>query len=105
MKTIYKYPIKNYPGTSVININKEYQFLKMGYDPNGVLCIWAYVDPDTEMDSIKITMIGTGWPMEDNFFTESFYIDTVNDGPYVWHAFVVPHTWHNFDGEVLEDEK
>ena len=90
MKIIYKYPIKNYPGTNTININKEHQILKLGYDPNNILCIWAIVDPDSEMTSIQISMIGTGWLEQDNFFIENFYIDTVNDGPYVWHAFEVP---------------
>ena len=104
MKTIYKYPIKNYPGTSIININKEHQILKLGYDPNGILCVWAIVNPDSEKVEITIDLIGTGWPLEDNFFIESFYIDTINDGPYVWHAFIVPRAWHNFDKEVLKDE-
>lgn len=87
MYFIYKYPIKNYPGKCTININKAHQILKLGHDPNGILCIWAIVDPDSEMTEITINMVGTGWPFEREFFMENIYIDTINDGPYVWHAF------------------
>ena len=44
MKFIYKYPITNMPGNNIIQIPEDRQILKLDYDPNGILCIWALVD-------------------------------------------------------------
>lgn len=87
MFTIYKYPIENYPGTNIIEINREHQILKLGYDPNNTLCIWAIVVPGSEMVKNQIDVVGTGWPMDRDFFMTHQYIDTINDGSYVWHVF------------------
>ena len=88
MQCIYKYPITNLPGHNYIQLPKDYQILKLGYDPNGILCIWALVTPENKKVDIDITLVGPGWPLEIN--TEIItYIDTINDGPYVWHAFEV----------------
>jgi hypothetical protein len=87
MYSIYKYYIENYPGRNKIKINKEYKILKLGYDPNGNLCIWALVNLDSEMIEIQINVYGTGWPLSKDFITDKQYIDTINDGPFVWHIF------------------
>lgn len=87
MYSIYKYPIENYPGKNKIKINQGHKILKLGYDPSGVLCIWALVALDSEMTEIQIDVYGTGWPMEKEFIINKQYIDTINDGPFVWHAF------------------
>lgn len=88
MQTIYKYPIKNMPGHNTLSLPKGYQILKLGYDPNKILCLWAIVETDNEKEDLDITLVGTGWPLDINPEIVT-YINTINDGPYVWHAFEV----------------
>lgn len=89
MKFIYKYPITNMPGNNIIQIPEDRQILKLDYDPNGILCIWAFVDTDSEKKDINIVLLGTGWPIDNDEYMKLHYINTINDGPYVWHAFEV----------------
>ena len=87
MQIIYKYPISA-PGFNTLTLYKDYKILKLGYDPNRTLCIWAIVNTEKEKEEVQITLVGTGWPLD--FETvNATYIDTINDGPYVWHAFEV----------------
>ena len=39
------------------------------------------------MVEIQVDVVGTGWPMDRDFFMTHEYIDTINDGPNVWHMF------------------
>ena len=88
MQVIYKYPIKMKPGHTALRLPKDYKILKLDYDPNNILCIWALVNTENEKVDVDITLVGTGWPIEVN--TEiATYIDTIKEGPYVWHAFEV----------------
>lgn len=89
MYCIYKYPLNNIPGGNIIEMPEDAQILKLGYDPNGVLCIWAFVQPDLPKKNKTILLAGTGWPFEKEEWMKLHYINTVNDGPYVWHAFEV----------------
>ena len=82
------YPIKNLPGHNYIQLPEGYQILKLAYDPTGTLCIWALVDTDKNKIDIDITLVGTGWPLDIDSKIVT-YIDTINEGPYVWHAFEV----------------
>jgi hypothetical protein len=89
MQVIYKYPIKMRPGHNYLKLNKGYKILKLDYDPNKILCIWALVDNEIEeKKEVDITLVGTGWPLDINPEVAT-YIDSVVDGPYVWHAFEV----------------
>lgn len=52
---------------------------------DGVPCLWAMVDPEAQSFPRTIVCYGTGAHIrEKNLLT---YIDTVQDGPYVWHFF------------------
>lgn len=89
MQVIYKYPIKMRPGHNYITLPEGYKILKLDYDPNRILCIWALVDNEIEeKKEVDITLVGTGWPLDINPEITA-YIDSVVDGPYVWHAFEV----------------
>lgn len=87
MKVIYKYPV-HAPGHNKIQMPKGYMILKLGYDPNNILCIWALVNTDNEKEDVFISMVGTGWPLDFDS-VKAQYLDTINDGPYVWHGFKV----------------
>lgn len=89
MKVIYKYPIRRYPGQTTIEMYKDKQILKLDYDPNGILCIWTLVDTELEKENVTIALVGTGWPLDELNIQFENYITTINDGPYVWHAFEV----------------
>ena len=86
MITIYKYPIPD--AINSIDLPLGSQIMKADFDPTGQLCIWACVDTEADTENIKIWKIGTGWPLND--MLEKYkvsYIDSVNEGPYVWHIF------------------
>ena len=81
MKRIYKYKLKDGRGVEmpigakVLTIQKQ----------NGLPYIWALVDTDAECDFRYFEIVGTGrdFPEADNFT----YINTIQDGPFVWHIF------------------
>lgn len=102
MNTIYKYTID-----SIENIVSDN---KVGYDiempvnakilsakvQNGTLCIWAMVDPNYEMETRTVFVIGTGWPLIDVMFAsrknlnhDPTFIDTIfiGNGTFVYHIF------------------
>lgn len=83
MKTIYKYPIQL--------ANFQRVAMPAGADilscamQNGVLCLWAVVDPTLNVKDDKFICInGTG-----NEITEDVkkFIGTVFDRNFVWHVF------------------
>ena len=82
MKTVYKYPIELY--VSTIEIYREAEILSIGYDPIGQLCLWALIDTEHEKEFITILTVGTGWELPENGLE---FIDTIKDGPYMWHVF------------------
>jgi hypothetical protein len=81
MKRIYKYELKDGRGVEmpigakVLTIQTQ----------NGLPYIWALVDTDVECDFRYFTIVGTGhdFPEADDFT----YINTIQDGPFVWHIF------------------
>jgi hypothetical protein len=46
--------------------------------------LWAVVDPDQPEVQRQINVYGTGWDILEE---SGIYINTVFDGPYVWHFF------------------
>ena len=81
MKRIYKYELEDGRGVEmpigakVLTIQTQ----------NGLPYIWALVDIDAECDFRYFTIVGTGhdFPNADDFN----YINTIQDGPFVWHIF------------------
>jgi hypothetical protein len=49
------------------------------------LCLWAMVDPNEQRIRMPIEIIGTGHKTSNCCSRE--FIDTVIDGPFVWHIF------------------
>jgi len=79
MKRIYKYKLENSVempiGAKILSIQMQ----------NNRPYIWALVDTDVECEFRHFEIIGTGhnFPEADNFT----YINTFQDGPFVWHIF------------------
>lgn len=51
------------------------------------IMVWALVDDD-DIDYhriLELTSIGTGWDIEESWFNERWFVDTVVLEPYVWH--------------------
>jgi hypothetical protein len=80
MKRIYKYELKE--GSVEMPIGAK--ILSIQYQNNRPY-IWALVDTDVECDFRYFTIVGTGedFPEADDFT----YINTIQDGPFVWHIF------------------
>lgn len=59
-------------------------------DALGLIDIWAIVNPDAPIVTRVIGSVGTGFAKVDNLSAyRDRFIDTVVDGPYVWHLFDV----------------
>ena len=88
MRSIWKFELT---GSSTSIKEKVIKWLSAGSDPSGNICVWAIVDPETEIDKrveYDILQIGTGWDFSQNEFDNMEFIGTVKEGPYMWHIFV-----------------
>jgi hypothetical protein len=81
MKRIYKYELKDGRGVEMPIGAKILSIQNQNNQPY----IWALVDTDAECDFRYFTIVGTGhdFPEADDFT----YINTIQDGPFVWHIF------------------
>ena len=80
MKRIYKYEFKE--GSVEMPIGAKILTIE---DQDGRLHIWAIVDTDAESEFRYFAIVGTGqdFPEADDYT----YINTIQDGPFVWHIF------------------
>ena len=92
---IYKYDF-HIDDTVEIRTHDVIKLLKIGKQnpEQGVLTAWIIVDTDSEPDedAVRLRVFGTGQPILsfDHFNNDlpvSLYIDTVQDGQFVWHVF------------------
>ncbi len=81
---IYKYELRL--GLTIITVPRHCKFLDTQIQ-NGVLCMWALVDPNVETTNINVHVVGTGHPLAERFF-DMKYNGTVQDGKFVWHVFL-----------------
>ena len=81
MKAIYKYQL---PAVGALQLPLGAQILTIQLQ-NGSPTLWALVEPDNTLVDRTISIVGTGWEVEDNME----YICTYMDGPFVWHAFEI----------------
>ena len=88
---IYKYPIIGAGISPHIKIEmpRFSKILSAGVDPNDRLCVWATINEKEDMIYKNIYCIGTGWPLHEIIDKDSpyYFIDTVKNGPYMWHIF------------------
>lgn len=90
MRAIYKYKfvegiiptmhhISMHSGASILKIDRQ----------RSEYCIWAIVDTDAPIVSRKISLLGTGWEIEDQDISSKNYIGScqIEDENFVWHFF------------------
>jgi hypothetical protein len=83
MRVIYKYELAR-----TIQLPIDSQVLKVGMQ-NGGMYIWALVDPNQTIKSQRnFEILGTGHSFEFDYLTHT-YIDSLFDGPFVWHIWEV----------------
>jgi hypothetical protein len=83
MRVIYKYELAK---TIMMPINS--QVLKAGMQ-NGIMYIWALVEPNEKQTyECNFEILGTGHSFEFDYLTHT-YIDSLFDGPFVWHIWEV----------------
>lgn len=94
MKIIYKYPITS--DRCVLTVPYRCHVLSIQYDPNGELCVWILhdIEPD-RFKKYEVMVVGTGQEIDEpliemsTYDDNSFnYVQTVVQGPFVWHVFL-----------------
>lgn len=83
-KVVYKYPLLD--GNGVTSI-PEGDILHIGIDPQGILCAWALVDPESKELGRVIHLISTGHTIHNDRAEKMEYVTTVKEGPFMWHIF------------------
>jgi len=79
---IFKYEVDH----EKILVPYKSRILKAGRDPTGKLCIWILIDETSECNvPLRTIVVGTGHDVPDGYT----YVDTYNEGPFVWHIFVL----------------
>ena len=84
---IWKYQLK-ITDHQHIEMPCEHNILSVAVQ-NGVLCMWAEVNPDAYLTEVDIEIIGTGNPIYHTVDYERKFIGTVIMNPFVWHVFRV----------------
>lgn len=86
-RTVHKYPL-NLVDQQQITTHNGVEFLSV-QEQNGVLCLWAAVNPGNPEKTVKVHIVGTGNPMP---FGVVRFVGTVQETarPLVWHVFVTP---------------
>ena len=79
---IYKYQIEEIKDVVIIEMPESAQVLHVGQQ-NGVLTIWASVDPEARMVRRKFRIVGPGHDHDVGYgYYGTVFIDT-----FVWHVF------------------
>ena len=80
--TIWKYLLE-LTDEQTVNMPRSAEVLHVGIDPNGSLCVWALVDPNTMPEDRVFFVHGTGFPVPSG----RRHLGSVTLGPFVWHVF------------------
>jgi hypothetical protein len=83
MKVIYKYYVE--VGYNALSLPKDSVIVHFG-SQNNKLTIWVLLDEDNPLEYYELHIVGTGWlRIQDGWK----YLGTVQQGEFVWHAFLV----------------
>ena len=85
MLTMWPYPLKQFPLTSLMMPNGA-QIIACQMQ-NGVPTLWVVCETENGLVGRAFRLRGTGHPIEDAL---GRYVATVQDPPDVWHVFEVP---------------
>jgi hypothetical protein len=78
---VLKYPIE-ITDRQEINMPNRAKLIHVGYDPLGVLCVWAVVDERNKRKPVVVSVVGTGRPMT---VETGAHLGSIIDGELVWH--------------------
>ena len=84
MKKIYKYSLELLDFQKV-EMPEGFEILTAQIQ-NGVLCIWAIVNPENKTTKVEFEILSTGEQMEQE---RRRYVGTAQDGALVWHVFQI----------------
>ena len=86
-KTIYKYEAPTpFDPEKTIELPEGAQIVEVGLDPAGAICLWALVDPNTEVKTNRMfLLVGTGHPI----VQDVTHLGSIGDGRFVWHILEV----------------
>lgn len=90
MKSIWKFPFPQSSTRRAISMPKGANIIKVGVQ-GGTVVLWAEVDTQAIKEARFFEVYRTGWEVDDD---PRQHLDTVLDGPYVWHIY-------EYLGEVL----
>lgn len=82
MKTVHKYELKSHDASIKLPLGAEILTVQLQNDRP---VLWALIDPGNELVDRFISIVGTGWDVEDSMK----YICTYPDGYMVWHVFEI----------------
>lgn len=87
MKTIWKYKLVTTDDQDIAM--PEYgRPISVG-EQNGILVLWAVVEPENETRKLHVHIYGTGNPLPSNWKDDAF-VRSVAISPFVWHVFAEP---------------
>jgi hypothetical protein len=81
IKQIWKYKLDGVISSIEIPLDGKVLTVQI---QNEVPHIWVLVNPENQVETRGFRVVGTGHPFDD---TDSKYIGTFQDGPFVWHLF------------------
>lgn len=84
---IYKYPLE-LTDRQEVHLPEGAVILHVAVQ-NGIICLWALVDPDAWNEDRTFWIVGTGGTMPPGFGAgiEFVHQGTVEQGPFIWHVF------------------
>lgn len=86
---IWKFPIMA-PGTCSIEMPADAKIVSAGLDSDGLVCVWAEVNPEATFKERHFAAIGTGWKIPCVALEKSTYLGHVlTQSGFVWHIYEV----------------
>jgi hypothetical protein len=87
MKKIWKFYLGIGKSVVALEMPSEFDFLHIGFDPRGLLCIWALCNPDSIKARLHFLIALTG--EEVNTDKIHSHVGTVKQGELMFHVFQV----------------
>lgn len=88
MKVIYKYQLTRTAAIQFneLNLFQDAEFLSAKMQGEN-LCCWFLVETTNGKEHRRFKIYGTGHEILEEDYLKEKYLDTIMDGPFVWHLF------------------
>ena len=90
-KKIYKYRL--FTDGAITSLKDRFTKIMAIQNQMGGVYAWIELDDDSPVVGLDLVAIGTGWEFGEEL-NDFFFVDTVQEGEYVWHFF----------GRIIEEE-